>query len=233
MAKILIAGQSDRTRQVLRTLLAPGGHDVEEVRDGRDAWRAYVLNRPDVVVLDVVLPSLGGYDVCREIRRGDSMTAILFLSDRGEESDKVLGLELGADDYVTVPFGLCELRARVNALLRRRGASNFGSCNPGLVFGLGRYTVNGRELVLDCGGRAQVGISEHEYALLQYFTSHPNEVARRRDLLEFAWGRGVFSYSRTIDTHVCTLRRKIAGSGCRIETVCGVGYRLRLSESAA
>lgn len=233
MAKILVAGQTNQTRQALRTLFVSGGHDVEEVQDGHGALRAYVLKRPDVVVLDVDLPTLTGYEVCREIRRGDPSTAILFLSERGAESDKVLGLELGADDYLVVPFGLCELRARVNALLRRREASAAGARNPGQVFRLGRYTVNGRELVLHCGGRAQVGISEHEYALLRYFATHPNEVARRRELLEYAWGRGVFSYSRTIDTHVCTLRRKIAGCGCRIETVCGVGYRLRLSESAA
>ena len=232
MAKILVAGPSNSTRNAVRTLLESEFHDVEEVRDGRSAVQAYLQGSPDVVVLDVSLPLLGGYDVCREIRRSDPSTGILFLSEKRDESDKVLALELGADDYVTVPFGPSELRARLNALLRRRGTPRRDRCERGLVFKLGRYTVDGRELALLDGRRRQVGITEREYALLRYFTTHANEIARRRDLLAFAWGHG-FAYSRTVDTHICALRRKIAGCGCAIETVCGVGYRFRRTESAA
>ena len=233
MAKILVAGHGGHMWNALRTLLVSEFHDVEEVQDGRAALQAYVQGRPDIVVLDVTLPLLGGYDVCREIRRGDPSTAILFLSEKRGESDKVLGLELGADDYATIPCGLPELRARVNALLRRRGTPRLETCEQGLVFRLGRYVVNGRELALHDGRGRQIGISRHEYALLRYFTTHPNEIARRKELLNFAWGHDFFAYSRTVDTHVCTLRRKIRGCGCAIETVCGVGYRLRHRESAA
>lgn len=233
MARILVAGLARRTRNAVRTLLASEYHEVDEAQDGRAALQFYAQCRPDLVVLDSMLPSVSGFDVCREIRRDDPATAILFLSEKRAESDKVLGLELGADDYVTIPFGLAELRARVNALLRRRGALRREACATGQVFRLGCYTVNGRQLALFDGKGRQVGINQREYALLRYFTNHPNEVARRRELLDYAWGKGFFAYSRTVDTHVCQLRRKIAGCGWKIETVCGLGYRLRLPGSAA
>ncbi len=233
MAKILVAEPDSDVRESVRALLEAEFHDVDVARNGEQALHAYMLGHPDLVVLGVAMPVLGGHDVCRRIRIGDVGTPLLFLSKKSSEPDRVLGLELGADDYMPIPFGTAELLARVKALLRRKGAGGTGGAAPDSVFRFGCFTVNGRELALcDAGGR-RVAINLHEYALLRYFTTHPNEVALRRELLEYAWGKGVYAYSRTIDTHVCTLRRKIAGCGWRIETVSGLGYRLRLPAPAA
>lgn len=233
MAKILVAEPDPDVRKSVRALLETEFHDVDVARNGEQALHAYMMGQPDLVVLGVRMPILGGHEVCRRIRMGDARTPLMFLSKKSGESDRVLGLELGADDYLPIPFGGAEFLARVKALLRRGRTADPEGTTPDTVFRLGSFMVNGRELALSDGGGRRVDISLREYALLRYFTTHPNEVALRRELLEYAWGKGVYAYSRTIDTHVCTLRRKIAGCGWHIETVSGLGYRLRLEVPAA
>lgn len=233
MARILVAEDARAVREGIREILEAECHEVLEAEDGCEAFRAYALERPDLLVLDVAMPRLGGLEVCRRVRSSDAATPILLLSAKAGESDKVLGLGLGADDYVAKPFGMNELVARVNALLRRVAAVRGAGAPVGDVFPFGRWRVRESELALvDELGR-RTDLTPREYAVIRYFATHPNEVVRRRALFDYAWGVGSYVYSRTLDMHVCAIRRKMAGCGWRIETVTGLGYRLRVPDTAA
>lgn len=231
MAKILVAEDDAAVRDGIKALLEAEFNQVLVATDGDEALERYRAERPQLIVLDVMMPRRNGFEVCREIRITDTQTPILFLSAKGEEADKVLGLGLGADDYLAKPFGAHELLARVGALLRRAAPRRALPSNLPTVFRFGKFLVRGRELALIDARGHRIDISSREYALLQYFTAHPNEVLNRRELLDYVWGQGAFTYSRTIDTHICTLRRKIEKSGWCIETILGVGYRLRIPVS--
>ena len=233
MARILVAAVGRTVAGDLKALLQDARFEVCEAGDGQETFRRYQLERPDLVLLDADLTGLDGADVVRRIRREDSDTGIVLFSARSDELTRTLGLELGADDYVARPFGRHELIARLNAVLRRRDVSRRRPGADGTAFDLGTWRVNGRELAVHAPDGGRIDLTPREYALLRYFSAHPNEVARRADLFDYAWGRGAYVFSRTLDTHVCTLRRKIAGSGWRIETVSGMGYRLRTADSAA
>lgn len=222
MADILVVEDTQALREGVKALLETEFHTVREAATGMEAVGEYARKRPDLVMLDVMLPEKSGYDVCREIRREDGATPILMVSAKGEEADKVLGLGLGADDYLAKPYGMRELLARVEALLRR------GRHEPGAVmtFRFGNATVNGRQLVLiDRRGR-RVELTAREFSLLQVFNSHRDEVLSREQLLNHAWGKGVYQHTRTLDTRICTLRKKIRDTGWMIDAVIGEGYRL-------
>ena len=205
------------------------GYEVTTVSNGSDAIDMCRNKSFDLVLLDVMMPGKSGYDVCREIRAAGSRVAVLMLSAKGEEIDKVIGLELGADDYVTKPFGVRELLARVAAAIRRAegpsGAaraeaaseSDFPFC--GVRASVKRYVLEGP------GG--SVAVTELEMKLMKTLSVHKGEVMTRDTLLNLVWGTNYYGTTRTLDQHLVNLRRKlerIGGDTSHIRTVHGVGY---------
>jgi DNA-binding response OmpR family regulator len=180
------------------------------------------------VILDVMMPKASGYDVCRELRGRGARTPVLFLTAKGEEIDKVVGLKLGADDYVTKPFGVHELLARVEALLRRaRGANDAKATDLPPVFRLGAAEIDRNKFTAKLAGRASE-LTARELKLAEVFAAHPGEVLTRDALLNTVWGVDYFGTTRTLDQHVAQLRKKIEttpDTPAVIATVHGVGYR--------
>ena len=225
---ILIAEDDADLRQGLIDLLRGEGYRVTAAADGAAALAAYQGERPDLLLLDVMMPEKSGFDLCREIRRLDSRTPLLLLTAKGEEIDKVIGLELGADDYITKPFGLHELRARIAAALRR--ARGNGPAEPPVPdrFVLGGATVDRRTYRVERDGISQP-LSPRELKLLEVFAARPGEVLSRNELLNAGWGIDYFGTTRTLDQHIAQLRKKLEvdpGKPVVIVTVHGVGYRL-------
>jgi DNA-binding response OmpR family regulator len=229
IAKILIAEDESNIRQGLVATLESEGYAVIAASDGTQALRLFAQEKFDLVVLDVMMPKASGYDVCRELRARGSRVPVLFLTAKGEEIDKVVGLKLGADDYVTKPFGIHELIARVEALLRR---SRVGNNDPAgsivdPVFHLGAAAIDRRKFSVTNGSRS-TALTARELKLAEVFAAHPGEVLTRDALLNAVWGVDYFGTTRTLDQHVAQLRRKIEGE-CdardAIVTVHGVGYR--------
>ncbi len=231
-ARILVAEDDANIRQGLVAALESEGHEVVTASDGAQALKLYPQHKYDLVVLDVMMPRLSGYDVCRELRKTDSIVPILFLTAKGEELDKVVGLRLGADDYVAKPFGLQELLARVEALLRRSRLSARGKVEPGAdlppVFAMGPASVDRRRFVALLPGRLEHSLTARELRLAEVFAGHPGEVLTRDALLNAVWGVGYLGTTRTLDQHVAQLRKKIEPdpeNPVTIVTVHGVGYR--------
>jgi len=223
MAVILVADDDGHIREVVRFALEQAGHRVVEAADGAAALRQFDEQAIDVVVLDIVMPEQDGIDVCRMLR-ARSPVPILFLSSRDDELDRILGLELGADDYVTKPFSPRELAARVKALLRRRDAPAAGAEAPlrrgDLCLDLQRYRCLWRD--------SEIVLTVTEFALLRSLMGHAEKVYSRAELVDRAYGLGHAITDRTIDSHIRRLRRKLNAVGADpIETVYGVGYRLR------
>lgn len=226
-AKILIAEDDPNIRLGLVATLESEGHAVTAASDGAQALRLFAQDKFDLVILDLMMPKVSGYDVCRDLRARGVRVPVLFLSAKGEEIDKVVGLKLGADDYVTKPFGVHELLARVEALLRR--ARDSAAPPPELppAFRLGAATIDRRRFAATVAGRS-VALTGREMKLAEVFAAHPGEVLSRDALLNAGWGVGYFGTTRTLDQHVAQLRRKIEsapGAPSPIATVHGVGYR--------
>jgi DNA-binding response OmpR family regulator len=196
-----------------------------QVFDGAEAVLAVQHERPDLLLLDWMMPKLDGLEVCRRVRR-DSIVPILMLTARSEEIDRVLGLEVGADDYLVKPFGIRELLARVKAMLRRvelfREAGNDA---PPPVLTSGGLTVDLAQHVVSVGGDV-VELTPKEFDLLALLVHNPGRAFSRDYLLEKVWGYDYPGFDRTVDTHVLRLRKKLGTAGDQIETVWGVGYRL-------
>lgn len=229
--KVLIAEDDTNLRQGLIDLLEGEGYLVVAAADGQQALEAFQREQPDLVLLDIMMPELSGYDVCRNIRKEDNDTPIIMLTAKGEEIDKVVGLELGADDYVTKPFGLHELRARITAVLRRAKKSEKEPEQelPG-QFMIGSALVNCKTYQVSCSGRVQ-SLTSRELTLLEVFHRHPNEVLNRNDLLNAAWGIDYFGTTRTLDQHIAQLRKKVEEDPARpkhLLTVHGVGYKFQV-----
>jgi len=226
---VLIA-EDDRDLQLgLIDLLEGEGYQVTAAADGRQALERYRQGRFDLLLLDVMMPGLSGYDVCREIRRDDPDTPIIMLTAKGEEIDKVVGLQLGADDYVTKPFGLHELRARIAAALRRtrsRGPLAKPEELPA-TYTLGDAEIDRRSYELRRGS-CVCQLSARELKLLDTFFSRRGEVLSRNDLLNAAWGVDYCGTTRTLDQHIAQLRKKLEPDPAQpqvILTVHGIGYR--------
>ncbi len=225
MDRILVADDDGHIREVVRFALQQGGYEVVEARDGREACDRLAAGGVDLVVLDIVMPEADGLEVCRRIRRTGNLP-IIFLSSRDDELDRVLGLELGADDYLSKPFSPRELLARVRAVLRRLREPPAAAPAPEVLrrgpleMDLGRHRCawGGREVVL----------TVTEFALLRALLGAPGRVFSRDDLVDKAWGPGHSITDRTIDSHVRRIRQKLSAAGADpIETVYGIGYRLR------
>jgi DNA-binding response OmpR family regulator len=223
--KVLVAEDDDRTRAGLVELLQGEGYVPIAARDGREALDLYRRERPAVVLLDIMMPGASGYDVCREIRRDNPSVPVLFLSAKSEELDKVLGLELGADDFVVKPFGAREVVARIRAVTRRAFA-----CRPDerpTPFQLGDLEVDPAELRARRGGQV-IELSLREVRLLQLFHRNPGVVLDRNRIFDEVWGYDFMPNSRTLDQHVSKLRKRIERdpkNPVLIQTVHGAGYR--------
>jgi two-component system alkaline phosphatase synthesis response regulator PhoP len=221
MPRILIVEDEADIALGLEKDLTRHGYDVRAVVDGEEAVRVGSREPWDLILLDVMLPKKDGFDVCQELRQAGIRTPIIMLTAKTHEAEKVLGLELGADDYVTKPFSPRELRARIQAALRRAGEPGggtyrFGDCE--VDFGRGEVRRNG----------VPVGVSAQEFRLLAAFIRRRGRLLSRNQLIDAAWGQGTFVTDRVVDTHVLNLRKKIEPVPERpsfIRSLRGRGYR--------
>jgi DNA-binding response OmpR family regulator len=227
--KILIVEDDPHILMGLEELLNSEGFDVASCDRGDAAMDAVLKHKPSLVVLDVMLPGKSGYDVCKAIRARKVSVRILMLTAKGQELDKVVGLNLGADDYVTKPFGVRELLARIQALLRRTDAQD--SADPGTEpFEIGEALIDPKTFELKRGKRVE-SLTAKELRLLQVFHQHPGEVLSRDRLLNTVWGYNYYGTTRTLDQVIVQLRKKLGDNGDapkHLLTVHGVGYKLVL-----
>lgn len=225
--KVLIVEDDAAIREALHEAITADGHAVTCALEGRQAVQEFAAGRFDLVLLDLMLPGMSGYDVCRRIRETDRRVPILMLTAKGEEIDKVLGLELGADDYITKPFGLRELLARVHAAFRRQEAivpATTAAPAPD-TFQFGPARVD-RKRFTAAHGRTTVELTARELHLLEVFHRCQGEVLSRDQLLNEVWGINYQGTTRTLDQHVAQVRKKIGDTDARlIKTVHGVGYQ--------
>ncbi|HEY6169115.1 MAG TPA: response regulator transcription factor [Verrucomicrobiae bacterium] len=223
--KILIVEDDPNILLGLEEVLKSEGFEVVVCNRGDAAVAAVTKHRPNLVVLDVMLPGASGYDVCRQLRAGGCRVPVLMLTAKGQEMDKVIGLDLGADDYVTKPFGLRELLARVHALLRRTPTV---AANGDAPFTIGAATIDPKTFQIR-RRRAVEELTAKELKLLQVFHSHTGEVLSRDRLLNEVWGYNYYGTTRTLDQVIVSLRKKLgddAGDPRHLTTVHGVGYKL-------
>jgi DNA-binding response OmpR family regulator len=223
---ILIAEDDARTREALRLALVRAGHRVIVAADGQAAVNLFSAEEPDIVCLDIMMPKMSGYDVCKAIRKADKRVPVLFLSAKSEEVDRVLGLELGADDFLSKPFGVPELLARIAAIVRRCGWLNESPSNS-LPFMMGDLRIVPSELRAYRGDKV-INLMSRDLRMLRIFHERPGQVLDRNTLYDEAWGIDFFPNSRALDMHISQLRRKIElDPTCPkiITTVRGTGYR--------
>lgn len=220
--KILIVEDEDAIAVPLIEGLAREGYEVTRVVTGAAALEA---PQPDVILLDLRLPDMDGYDVCRTIR-ARSDVPIIMVTARGEESDRVIGLELGADDYVVKPFGVRELIARIRAVTRRAGSTRHDDDAEPLRTGGLEVDIRARRVIVD---GTEIALTVKEFDLLAVLAADAGAVVTRKQLLEQVWETSWYGSTKTIDVHVASLRRKL-GDGATVETVRGVGFRLRTTE---
>ena len=221
MTRILIVEDEQKLAMGLEDDLKMEGYDVEVQSDGESASRRAREGKFDLIILDVMLPKKDGFEVCRELRRAGSNTPVILLTAKTQESDKVLGLEIGADDYVTKPFSPRELRARVKAILRR------GTGTSPEIYRFGDAEVDFTRGELRRSGRP-VEMTPREFKLLCAFVRHRGRVLTREQLLDEAWGHATFVTDRAVDTHVTNLRKKIEPEPANpryVISVRSVGYR--------
>ena len=225
--KILLVDDDPNIRQLVNLYLVKEGFEVDMAERGDEALKKVLASPPNLMLLDVMLPGMDGWQVLRETRKSSNVP-IIMLTAKDETFDKVLGLELGADDYIAKPFDMKELVARIKAVVRRYQTPDSADANkalsfPGLTVNISQYTVNymGKELEMP----------PKELELLNFLASHPNQVFTREQLLEQVWGYDYFGDSRTVDVHVKRLREKLTEGeklGWQIKTVWGVGYKFEV-----
>ena len=223
--KILIVDDDANICELLRLYLEKDGFDVCVAEDGREALEAFESFSPDMVLLDIMLPRLDGWQVCREIRKNHN-TPIIMLTAKGETFDKILGLELGADDYVTKPFDTKEITARVRAVLRR---SSNPDKNDIKEVKYDNLRVNLTNYELEVAGKV-IDTPPKELELLYHLAQNPNRVYTRDQLLDEVWGFDYYGDSRTVDVHSKRLREKLEGVSDKwlLKTVWGVGYKFEV-----
>ena len=229
-AKILVADDEQNIIQLLRMYLRQGGYEVVTANNGRQALERFQAESPDLVLLDLMMPERDGFDVCTEIRKRSDVPVIM-LTARSDDVDKIVGLEMGADDYITKPFNPREVVARVKAALRRRQWDAQSSEEPAPV-SVGNVTLDPAAREVTVKGEP-VRLRQREFDLLEAFLRHPNVALDRERLLSMVWGEDYYGDPRTIDVHVAWLRDKLADGDAKIETVWGVGYKLVLDRDAA
>ncbi len=227
--KILVAEDDALTREALTASLEGEGFEVMAAADGAEVIALWQRESPDLICLDIMMPGMDGYEVCRRIRADDSRIPIVFLSAKNEEIDIVVGLELGADDFVRKPFGRHELLARIRSALRRRTEPESDTSAPRerISLAMGPLTVFPKELRAERGSTI-IELTPRELAILTLLYERRGEAVDRDTLLDHCWGMDYFPESRTLDQHIAKLRKKIGDDPDRprvLETVRGVGYR--------
>ena len=219
---ILLVDDEPSIVQLLRMYLERDNFRVESVGDGEAALEAIKQSMPQLVVLDVMLPRLDGFEICRRLRAENNPVAIIMLTARDEDIDKILGLELGADDYLTKPFNPRELVAHIKAILRRAERT---AQADGAPIHLADMIVDPIRREARIAGRA-LDLRTQEFEVLFTLASQPGRVFTREQLLQQAWGFDFYGQTRTVDVHIAHLRKKMSGSSVNIETVTGIGYKL-------
>ena len=219
---ILLVDDEPSIIQLSHMYFERDGFRVQEVGDGESALEAVTKYRPALIVLDVMLPKLDGFEVCRSLRIKGNQTPIIMLTARDEDIDKILGLELGADDYLTKPFNPRELIARVKAILRRSDGKKQADGKP---LHRGDLTVDPASREVSVASQT-LDLRTQEFDLLLTLAEQPGRVFTREQLLQLAWGFDFYGQTRTVDVHIAHLRKKLEGSTVKIETVTGVGYKL-------
>ena len=223
MPKILIVEDEPDMARGLQFNLEARGYDVVVARDGDAGYRAAIAERPDLVLLDVMLPKRDGYDVCRALRQAEPALPVLMLTAKGQEDDVVLGLKLGADDYVKKPFGVAELVARIETVLRRSAGA--GGLPKQLEFG--RVEIDFVRHQASRAGRP-LDLTPKEFEILRYFAAHRGAVVSRDALLNAVWGYASTPNTRTVDAHIVKLRQKVEEQPSTprfLLTVHGLGYK--------
>jgi DNA-binding response OmpR family regulator len=223
MTKVLVVEDDPGILRTVADNLRYEQYEVVTATDGEAAYRTQQKERPDLIVLDLMLPRMSGFEFCKRLRADDVQVPVLMLTARGEEADRVRGLDTGGDDYVTKPFSVPELMARVRALLRRAAVA------PGSLDALrfGEVTIDFRRYVAECRGH-RVDMTRKEFALLRFLASRQGSVVTRDEILNKVWGFESYPVTRTVDTHIAGLRAKLEADPARpvhIQTVHGVGYK--------
>jgi DNA-binding response OmpR family regulator len=225
VAKILVVDDEPNIREVVGLYLRRDGHSVITAADGEEALKLYWQTQPDLVVLDLMLPKVSGLEVCRRMQ-SDRRAPVVMLTARGEEEDRIVGLGIGADDYVVKPFSPRELAARVEAVLRRINEARSGSgVERVMIFGDLRIDPVAREVMIR---DSPVALTAREFDLLHHMASHPKRVFTRDQLMETVWGFAFAGDTSTVTVHIRRLREKIEPDPARpryLQTVWGVGYR--------
>jgi len=223
MKKILIIEDEVNMIEGLRFNLEARDYTVIASQDGETGLKRAVEEQPDLIILDLMLPGINGYEVCKKLKGSNPEIPIVMLTAKSQESDIITGLDLGADDYITKPFSILELLARINAMLRRSGTN---STIPDL-FQFGNIEINFCKYEASKHGKT-LKLSPREYEILRYLVEKKGEVVTRDDLLNQVWGYESFPYTRTIDAHIATLRKKIEDRPEEPEmiiTIHGKGYK--------
>ena len=222
MGKILVIEDDRATRKALKQLFEPEGYAVMDAPDGAAGLEAFRALKPDFVILDLKIPQLRGQDVCKEIRKDSPDVPMIILTGSADEVNRVLLLELGADDYVTKPFSPKELLARVRAVLRRSKRAQ-----PEDQFNFGDVSIDFLKMHINRAGRP-VSLTPQEFKLLKYFSHNPERVISRDELLNEVWGYNSYPSTRTVDAHILTLRQKLENDPSKpvhFVTVHSAGYK--------
>jgi two-component system, OmpR family, alkaline phosphatase synthesis response regulator PhoP len=224
MPKILIVDDELNILELVKLYLEREGYQIEAVTRGNEAVSRLGQINPDLVILDLMLPDIDGFEVCRQIRTRSNVP-IMMLTARKEDVDKIIGLEMGADDYLTKPFNPRELIARIRAILRRLQTGQ----KTGDIIESGNLRIDLSRHEASIDGKL-IRLRTKEYALLTTFAQNPGIVLSREKLLEMVWGFDFYGETRTVDVHVNHLREKLTGSAINIETLRGAGYKMTLTE---
>lgn len=223
---ILVAEDDDILRNALQLALASEGYRVRTAADGKEALDAFAECHPDLVVLDVMMPRMSGYEVCAEIRRLGDATPIIFLTAKSSDEDMILGLGLGADDFIAKPLKLNILLARITVVFKW-SARTSAPQTPQEIFSIGEAKIFANRYTVSADG-TESPLSIRELAILKEFAAHPGEVLSRNDMIDEVWGMEYGGTNRTLDQHIVQIRRKLGSSGALVETIRGVGYRLKI-----
>ncbi|MFB3068821.1 MAG: response regulator transcription factor [Acidobacteriota bacterium] len=225
MERILIIEDEESILMALEDDLKLEGYEVTGIEDGQQGLSMAKEGGYDLIILDIMLPKMNGFEVCKELRQAGVTTPILILTAKSQEIDKVLGLELGADDYVTKPFSPRELLARVKAILRRAKQTELGSD----VYRFGDVEIDFKKYEAVKNG-APIYLTRLEFALLQFLIKHKSQALSRDTILDEVWGKEVYAYPRTVDTHIAHLRKKIEDDPANpsyLLGIRGIGYKFR------
>lgn len=218
MARILLVEDEKMLARYVELELTHEGYEVDVANDGREGLDKALEDKHDLMLLDLMLPRLSGIEICRRVRQ-HSTKPIIMLTAKDDVSDKVMGLDMGADDYVTKPFGMMELIARVKAVIRRCAGRGEG------VLTLGGIRLDREKHTVEADGK-EVVLTFREFELLRYLMEHPEKAFDRDRLLDEVWGAEYEGGPRTVDMHVQTIRKKLGKCASQIETIYGLGYKI-------